>query len=129
MLVHNYTSCQQDIMMMTRRACCIKTICITHILICWDLKILCIYWPQIFPCMINNYLFTYVYQTLKHPLVNPLTVVYYDPIKALPDTSQKKPRVETSSEHKQEWSMLIFLMIQKYQKVTNIPCKKLSNSS
>ena len=33
-------------------------------------------------------------------------------------TQAKKPRVETSSEHKQEWSMLIFLMIQQYQKVT-----------
>ena len=26
---------------------------------------------------------------IKHPLVNPLTVVYYDPIKALPDTSKE----------------------------------------
>ena len=55
-----------------------------------------------FSMYVNNYLCTYVYQTLKHPLVNPLTVVYYDPIKALPDTSQKKPRVETSTEHKIE---------------------------
>ena len=96
--------CQQHVAVMFLH----KYICITHIPICSDLNTVFLRPHILLPYMTNNiyiYIYLYIYICtlyIKHPPEHVvLTVVYYDTIRALSDKANE-PRVETSTEHKQE---------------------------